>query len=963
MKSGKMYPYRLAVSVFGMVLTAVCYSAGPVLFSDDFQAYDVEEPADFSIGGIPTGTWSVDYDPAVSRATEIFNTGNFGGTRLWVSIDDGASITSRGIEGLQSNRTYVFSAILVAETSSASRTVLVSYDLLIGSTAASATTAISGPISVTAHGDDWQIADSKTDHLFTHEFTTPTLTAGDKLFIKITRISSDSSAYLGVDDIRLAQVQPIEIFAYDTSLSEGALSSIVYNIYVKGNPPSSVSVMAIADDQVRVNGQSEVTLVFDPPVDPAVAQTITVTAIDDNLIEGTHSGLIFHTSSSSLAAYNELSLATLEVTIADNDMPVNFTSDVFVGGQEGATGTSNYRIPGMTVAPDGSILAFAEGRRNSGDPGAVLPIDMVMKRSVDQGQTWQPLAVLHQSTFDYSDPRPITDLLTGKVHLLYTQWPDRCGQSCVPAGLGDTSSVMYLQTSPDNGATWSGPINLNAQVKNPTWKALNSGPGHGIQLRWQTDPLRNGRLLCPGHINGIDAVSVYSDDGGLSWQSGSVDATAPSLNESDVVELTNGDLLWDARPDSGLYRYRLKSTDGGQTWHYQGLGDIYITTVDCGIERYSARRDGHDRDRIVFSGPLGSPIGSASGRYNMAIWTSYDEGKSFTNPVQINNGFAAYSDIKKLADGNIGVLYEETGSTLIRLASCSMDTLENGPHEKGLTHYDGFGNAVDARRGGVGWTGSWAGIGDFTRLAASAFGGASLSFHQFLFTPQMGRVDSSAGGLNLLRLLATPFDMNTDGAIYISLLVSRALDVSADESEQEDLTIELLDSTNTSYVSFGITSQEEFFAAKPGTLTVSGADAFIKEGVYFIVAKVVTCSESAGRGDQLFLKAFRSGTDTIITNESYVDWTLIGISEENTNAVLDRVAIIAGPQATWSIDELRIGTTYGSVVGASLCGQPGTVYLKADLNRDCYVDMNDLVLFVQDWLGCTDPSDPLHCSW
>jgi hypothetical protein len=41
----------------------------------------------------------------------------------------------------------------------------------------------------------------------------------------------------------------------------------------------------------------------------------------------------------------------------------------------------------MTVAPDGSILAFAEGRRNSGDPGAVLPIDMVMKRSVDQGQT------------------------------------------------------------------------------------------------------------------------------------------------------------------------------------------------------------------------------------------------------------------------------------------------------------------------------------------------------------------------------------------------------------------------------------------------------------------------------------------------------------------------------------------------------------------------------------------------
>jgi hypothetical protein len=121
MKSGKMYPYRLAVSVFGMVLTAVCYSAGPVLFSDDFQAYDVEEPADFSIGGIPTGTWSVDYDPAVSRATEIFNTGNFGGTRLWVSIDDGASITSRAMKDSRATGLCVFSAILVAETTSASR--------------------------------------------------------------------------------------------------------------------------------------------------------------------------------------------------------------------------------------------------------------------------------------------------------------------------------------------------------------------------------------------------------------------------------------------------------------------------------------------------------------------------------------------------------------------------------------------------------------------------------------------------------------------------------------------------------------------------------------------------------------------------------------------------------------------------------------------------------------------------
>ncbi|MEN6309464.1 MAG: sialidase family protein [Anaerohalosphaeraceae bacterium] len=958
MRINAILPIAVMVLILVSTMGIPCYAAGPVLFYDDFQAYDVEEPADFSIGGVPTGIWSVDFDPAVDRATEIYNTTNFGGTRLWVSIDDGATLTSKGIEGLLSGKQYSFSAVLVAETSTSTRTAIMSYDLLVGQNAASATTVIAGPVMVTVHGDDWQIADSKADHVFTREFTTGMLNAGDLLFVEITRISSSNSAFIGVDDVRVAEVQPIEILTSDTALTEGSVSSIVYDVYVKNSPAEPVSVTVTADDQVRMNGQSEVTLMFTPPVDPGTPQKITVTAVNDNLSEGTHVGLISHTSSSTLTEYNGLNLPTVEVTIADDDLPVNFVSSVFVGGQEGTAGTSNYRIPSMTVAPDGSILAFAEGRRNGGDPGATLLIDMVMKRSTDHGQSWQPLVVLHQSTFDYSDPRPVTDMETGKVHLLYTQWPDLCGQGCVPAGLGDNSSVMFLQTSADNGLTWSGPINLNNQVKNPTWKALNSGPGHGIQLRWQSNPARNGRLLDPGHINGVDAVSIYSDDGGLTWQAGTVDVTAPSLNESDVVELTNGDLLWDARPGSGLYRYWLKSTDGGQTWQYQGLGDIYITTVDCGIERYSARRDGHDRDRIVFSGPLGSPIGSASGRYNMAIWTSYDEGKSFTNPVQINNGFAAYSDIKRLADGSIGVIYEETGSTLIRLASCSIEGLENGPHDEGLTQYDGFGNAVDARRGGVGWTGSWSGAGEFTRKSAPVYGGSSLPFEHFRFTSQLGRVDTSTGGLNLVRRLSSAIDMNTESTVYLSLLVSRALDTSSDDVSEEDLTIELRDQANTPYIAFGVTSDEEFFIAEPGSMTTTAADAISTGSVYFLVAKIVLSQQY----DQVYLKTFQSGADIIPISESDVAWTLIGTATDNLDAVLDRIGIVAGPKAFWSIDELRIGTSYTAIAGQSDCSVEGT-YLNGDINRDCYVNLADLALLSQNWLACSDPDDPIHCSW
>ena len=50
--------------------------------------------------------------------------------------------------------------------------------------------------------------------------------------------------------------------------------------------------------------------------------------------------------------------------------------------------------------------------------------------------------------------------------------------------------------------------------------------------------------------------------------------------------------------------------------------------------------------------------------------------------------------------------------------------------------------------------------------------------------------------------------------------------------------------------------------------------------------------------------------------------------------------------------------------GASLtyCGQAGTVYLSGDLNRDCYVNIEDLKVFLSDWLNCTDPASPLDCN-
>jgi hypothetical protein len=75
-----------------------------------------------------------------------------------------------------------------------------------------------------------------------------------------------------------------------------------------------------------------------------------------------------------------------------------------------------FRIPGMIVAPDGSVLLFAEGRRGDGsDPrrDENAPIDLVMRRSIDNGRSWEPMAVIDSGfrpngdLIDFADPTPV----------------------------------------------------------------------------------------------------------------------------------------------------------------------------------------------------------------------------------------------------------------------------------------------------------------------------------------------------------------------------------------------------------------------------------------------------------------------------------------------------------------------------------------------------------------------------
>lgn len=97
--------------------------------------------------------------------------------------------------------------------------------------------------------------------------------------------------------------------------------------------------------------------------------------------------------------------------------------DVFTSGTEGY---HTFRIPAIITAPDGSLIAIAEGRKEDRrDPGGG-DIDLVYKRSTDAGTTWSPLKVLDDPGVGWtaSNPTPVVDRQTRRIYGGFSAYSD-----------------------------------------------------------------------------------------------------------------------------------------------------------------------------------------------------------------------------------------------------------------------------------------------------------------------------------------------------------------------------------------------------------------------------------------------------------------------------------------------------------------------------------------------------------
>lgn len=322
----------------------------------------------------------------------------------------------------------------------------------------------------------------------------------------------------------------------------------------------------------------------------------------------------------------------------------------------GDDGYHTFRIPALIVSPKGTLLLFAEGRKYSqSDTG---DIDLVLKRSFDNGLTWEPLQIVWDSGPNTSgNPVAVVDEATGRIWLFMTHNLGVDTQAAIQSGTSQGVRTIWATYSDDDGATWAEPINLSKDVQRPGTRWDATGPGVGIQLRHGPN---EGRLVIPA----IGRI-IYSDDHGLTWHEG---GRVEGTSESQVVELTDGRLMRIDRPVARTVPNRQAvsiSEDQGLTWGPVRYARELITTyVQASVVRYRPADVVSDRT-LLFANPATDvnvdQVTGAKGhgaRVNMTVRVSRDDGATWTAAKSIHRGPSGYSSLAVLPDGTIGLAFE-----------------------------------------------------------------------------------------------------------------------------------------------------------------------------------------------------------------------------------------------------------------------------------------------------------------
>lgn len=320
-----------------------------------------------------------------------------------------------------------------------------------------------------------------------------------------------------------------------------------------------------------------------------------------------------------------------------------------------------YRIPAIVTAANGDlVVAIDERVQNCGDLNVNNDINIVIRRSTDNGKTWSEIekAVDFPKGKSGSDPSMIVDGETKEIFLFYNFMD-----------LDNEKDVFYLHyvKSSDNGKTWSEPVDITSQITKPEWKNDFKFITSGTGIYTST-----GKILhCL--VNLKRGLYVFgSDDHGKSWYF--IDTPIKPADESKIVDLADGSWMINSRVNNkkGM-RYVHVSKDEGKIWKSGPEPVLIDPSCNGSIIRYTSIKEGYNKNRLLFANAK-----MEKGRKNMTVRISYDEGTTWSEGKTIYPGSSAYSCLTILKNGDIGLFFEKDEYTENPFVSFSLKWLTDG---------------------------------------------------------------------------------------------------------------------------------------------------------------------------------------------------------------------------------------------------------------------------------------------